>query len=139
MCRELRFEYEECQSKNAERRAEPSDGEHGQSGEAKKKQDRADRAWKNGPRDGELGINPQCAQNEQQKRDIRIGDGGENLLAKRWLEGNHIRTGKVERLFTAIEAGDLAPVELPQQRGGIDGDHIDQMLVERLCLGIGDA
>ena len=93
------------------------------------------------PGRGELDIDTQRAEHQQQQRDIRIGNGGaESARAQRGLD--RVRSS-ASRSAASVCAPSKRVISRPssclQQRGGIGRDEIDQMLIERLPFGVRNA
>ena len=88
-------------------------------------------------RRGKLDIDSQRPQHQQQQRDIGIGDGQQDALAQRGLIDVDGAVREVQSLLAAVEARDFPPFELSEQRRGVGRDQVDQVLIERLALGIG--
>ena len=68
-----------------------------------------------------------------------IGDREKHAFAERRLVEIDGGVGEVQRLFAAIEAGDFAAFQLLDERRGIRRDHVDEVLIESLAVGIGSA
>ena len=61
----------------------------------------------------------------------------EQLVAQRGLQHFDARAGQVERLLAAVQARDLAAVELREQLRVAIGDQVDEVLVQRFLGGVG--
>ena len=119
MRRKFGFQHKESEAENHQRRPQPADGEHGQCRQPQQHCDRPQHSRQHQSGRRELRINSKSPQDEQKQSDIRIRNRRQNALPHARLEIFDRRVLEPQRLFTAVEAGDLAAIECAKEsRGG---------------------
>ena len=76
----LRFQHEQRERQQQQRRAQPVDGQHRERRKPQQHQDRSHDARHDQARRSELHVNAQRAEHQQNQRDVGIGDGGDDFL-----------------------------------------------------------
>src|SRR6266478_8376124 len=84
---------------------------------------------------GEFGVQAENAEDEKDKENIRLDDAGEKFLTRGQLEGYAHGIGERELDFGAVEASDLAAIELAEKVVLGIGDEIDELAFEGLFFG----
>ncbi len=103
----------------------------------KDNEEKSDHARNDGAGMVELDVERQQSDGEQHERHVGIHEEGEDLLLDRHVEIAHRLVCQVQRDLLAVEARDLAAIELLQQVFLAGGDHVNQVVLERFLVGEG--
>ena len=94
-----------------QRRADPVDGQHGKRGKAQQEQDASGDAGQNQAGRGELDVDAERSEDQQDEADVGIGDGADDAFARGGPILDDLGAGGVEDFHAAIKTPDLAAVE----------------------------
>ena len=107
-----------------------ADGKQVEAEGSEEEEEGAERTGDDGAGDVELEIDQQAAEDHEEDGEVGAGEAGEEALAGGGRVGDDGGVGEVEGDGGAVEAMEVAAVELMEEGDFIGGDDIDEMEVE---------
>ena len=126
-----RLGYEESGREQHQQQPGRGDRQHLEPVEADDQRDRADGAGEDEARVPELDDDPDQADREHQRDDVRVDQQVEQALPRRQLDALDLRVGR-RRDRQPLRLGRRA-VDLPEEVRVVGRDHVDHVLLERLA------